>query len=144
MSFSEFYAAYPRKEGKPQAEKAYNAAVKKFSHEIIMASLKVMQSTRWRGREQEAISKGLHKNSLYPLPATFLNGQDHEEIGGNKRGDLFDERAEAIEDELPFRADCVHYGTAKWEEEQKRLDAIAAPYRKARQATVHPFVLKSS
>ena len=76
MSFSEFYAEYPRQEARAAAERAYNAAVKRTTHEEIMLRLRLYKSTEWAMREIDAMSQGRRRNSLYPLAATFLRRED--------------------------------------------------------------------
>ena len=57
--FAEFWEAYPRKEGKGGARKAYVAAVKKVAPDVV---LNAVRSTRW------------NPNPKYiPHPATWLN-----------------------------------------------------------------------
>jgi hypothetical protein len=57
--FADFYDAYPRKEAKRAAEKAYRAAIKRADHDTIMAGL---------SRFQFADDK-----KFIPLPASWLN-----------------------------------------------------------------------
>lgn len=62
--FEEFYAAYPRKEGRGQAVKAFRTARKKAPPETILSGLK-KQLPGMRERDRQFI----------PLPATWLNGE---------------------------------------------------------------------
>ena len=62
--FGEFYEAYPRREGRGQAEKAYRAAVKITSHARIMDGLR-SQLPILAQKERKYIK----------LPATWLNGK---------------------------------------------------------------------
>ena len=62
--FEEFYAAYPRKEGKGQAAKAWRVAVKKAEPDLVMAGLK-RRLPSWDATEKRFI----------PLPASWLNGE---------------------------------------------------------------------
>ena len=89
MSFSEFYAEYPRHEARAAAERAYNAAVKRTTHDDIMLRLRLYKSTEWAMREIDAMIQGRQRNSFYPLAATFLRRED------------WGVRAEALEDEEP-------------------------------------------
>lgn len=59
--FDEFWAAYPRKVGKGQAERAYATALRKADHAKIMAGLRAQH---FDGPER-----------FIPHPATWLNGQ---------------------------------------------------------------------
>lgn len=78
-TFSDFWAAYPRRRKKLDAEKAWKQAVKRgVKPEAIMASLELMLRTEWKRRKPEYL----------PYPASFLRGEAFE-----------DERTEAIEDD---------------------------------------------
>lgn len=62
--FDEWYALYPRKRGRGQAVKAYRAARKKVSHELLVTSIK---------RQLPELTKdGIN---FAPYPATWLNGE---------------------------------------------------------------------
>lgn len=79
--FEEFYAAYPRKVGKPAAKKAYRAALKaKAKHPEIMAGLDRYLATR-------------PDPKYIPYPATFLNQErwkDHPDaVRPAKESNLF-------------------------------------------------------
>ena len=60
--FDEWYAGYPRKEGKGQARKAYRAARKKTDQTALVAGV-----TRLTAQRLE--------RQFTPLPATWLNGE---------------------------------------------------------------------
>lgn len=79
-AFSDFWAAYPKKRAKLDAEKAWKQALRRgVTPEQIMACLALMKRTEWRRR----------KPDFYPYPATFL------------RGEAFDDRCETLVDEAP-------------------------------------------
>lgn len=63
--FARFWAQYPRKVDKPRAAKAWGAAVKKTSPEVIMAGLIA---------QLPAMDARSHKRFI-PYPATWLNGE---------------------------------------------------------------------
>ncbi len=86
MSFADFWTVYPRKVAKANAAKAYANARKTFSHETIMASLRLIIETEWKGRAEGYI----------PHAASWLNREDHAERAGVKpEPSLFDRRTEA-------------------------------------------------
>ena len=62
--FAEWYAEYPRKEGKGEAKRAYKTARKKAAAQTIMAGLR-RQLPELKQRERQYI----------PHPATWLNGE---------------------------------------------------------------------
>ena len=62
--FSEFWEAYPRKVGKPVAEKAYLKAVKKFDPGLILRGL-LSTAAEW---DRQGIEK-----QFIPHPSTWLN-----------------------------------------------------------------------
>ena len=64
-AFAEFYTAYPRKAARPIAAKAYTKALKRASHEEIMAGLD-RAKTVWH-RSGTTIE-------YTPLPSKWLNG----------------------------------------------------------------------
>lgn len=64
FDFARWYAAYPRKEGKGQALKAYKAALKKVDAETLLEAAHDA-AKRWENRERRYI----------PMPATWLNGE---------------------------------------------------------------------
>lgn len=70
-SFEEFYAAYPRKVGRGQAEKAYRTALKSTTHEEIMQGLNAQIPKLNRTGQQ-----------YRPHPATWLNGRRWEDETG--------------------------------------------------------------
>lgn len=81
--FAAFWTLYPRKVSKIDAQKAYTQALKRgVTHEQIMASLRIMMATEWKGRKREYL----------PYPATFLRGEDHEE-----RTEMLEDDAEDID-----------------------------------------------
>jgi hypothetical protein len=73
--FAEFYAAYPRRQGRVDAERAWNAL--RPSPELraeILEAVERHKRSDWRGKERQYI----------PLPATFLNGRRWEdELGAS-------------------------------------------------------------
>jgi uncharacterized protein YdaU (DUF1376 family) len=84
-SFAEFWAAYPRKEGKAKAEKAHKAALRKIKHPEMMAALAKFP---WPADRQ-----------FIPHAATWLNGErwlDQPELGatpqqsGPRSASIFD------------------------------------------------------
>lgn len=60
--FSEWWAVYPRREGKADAQKAYEKAIKRADHETLMAGAKRVADN------PPAEAK------FIPMPATWLNG----------------------------------------------------------------------
>lgn len=62
--FESWYSAYPRREGRGQAFRAYRAARKKVSAEILLSAVK-RDALRFEGKERQFI----------PHPATWLNGE---------------------------------------------------------------------
>lgn len=70
-SFERFYAAYPRKAGKPAAARAFRAAVREDGLDAIRAGFKVW-SAHWT---ENAVSLG-----LIPHPATWLNQKRYNDI----------------------------------------------------------------
>lgn len=62
--FESWYSAYPRREGRGQAFRAYRAARKKVSAEILLNAVK-RDALRFEGKERQFI----------PHPATWLNGE---------------------------------------------------------------------
>lgn len=62
--FATFYDLYPKKVGKPQALKAYKAAVKKATPDVILDGLQ-KHLPGWANTERKFI----------PNPATWLNGE---------------------------------------------------------------------
>lgn len=64
FDFARWYAAYPRKEGKGQALKAYKAALKKVDAETLLEAAHDA-AKRWESRERRYI----------PMPASWLNGE---------------------------------------------------------------------
>jgi hypothetical protein len=80
LTFSDFWQSYPKKRAKLDAEKAWKQALKRgVSPEAILETLALMKRTEWSKR----------KPDFLPYPASFL------------RGEAFDERVEALEDETP-------------------------------------------
>lgn len=76
--FDLWYAAYPRHEGRGQAERAYRAARKKADADALLAGAKAAAG-RYSGSEKRFI----------PMPATWLNGErwlddPADEQGGGK------------------------------------------------------------
>lgn len=66
-AFTDFWMAYPRRESKPRALKAYGTAAKKVTRpEIIAAGLR-----RWTAHWMAAGTA----TQFIPLPATWLNGE---------------------------------------------------------------------
>lgn len=63
-SFDSFYDAYPRREARGAAERAYRAAVKKSTPDEIMAGLGRWKA-KWNADQTE--------RKFIPLPATWLN-----------------------------------------------------------------------
>ena len=58
MTFEDFWDAYPRKQAKPVAEKAYEKAIKSHTHQEIMGGIgQFMDKPR----------------QFQPMPATYLN-----------------------------------------------------------------------
>jgi hypothetical protein len=74
--FSEFYLAYPRKEGRPKAEKAWRAGkLDRFADKILADVVeRVGDEGGWKGTETKFI----------PLPATYLNGRRWEDEWARK------------------------------------------------------------
>lgn len=62
--FDAFWRTYPRRVSRPSAERAWQAATRKASPDVIMAGLSRHLPT-WRGQEAKFI----------PHPATWLNGE---------------------------------------------------------------------
>ena len=60
--FDDWYAGYPRKEGKGQARKAYKAARKKTDQQALVAGVAQLVAQRL-------------ERQFTPLPATWLNGE---------------------------------------------------------------------
>ena len=63
ISFDEFWKIYPRKVGKGQARKAFKAALKKTTLEVILAGVETMKADP------------LLESEFTPHPATWLNGE---------------------------------------------------------------------
>lgn len=80
--FSDFWDYYPRKRNKRDAEKAWNAAVKRFSPEAILAALEQAKD-EWRGR----------RSCYIPYPASWIRATDFDEEfearADDKEPDLF-------------------------------------------------------
>lgn len=74
--FDEFYLAYPRKEGKPKAEKAWRGAkLDKLADKILADVIeRAGDEGGWKGTETRFI----------PLPATYLNGRRWEDEWARK------------------------------------------------------------
>jgi hypothetical protein len=71
--FDSFWSAYPRKEGKGQAKRAWAGALRKAPPDVVMAGL-AAQLPSLAARERQYI----------PLPATWLNGERWgDEVAGN-------------------------------------------------------------
>ena len=85
-SFASFWAAYPRKEGKPAAERAWRK-VKDSEGAAVLTSLE-----RWKKTAQWTKDQGRY----IPHPATFLNQRRWEDDVRTQDGD-FDERWRAAE-----------------------------------------------
>ena len=77
MTFAEFWSLYPRKRHKLAAERAWNAAVKRFEPAAILSALEEAKR-EWRGRSERFI----------PHAATWLRATD------------FDDEYEAREDDM--------------------------------------------
>ena len=75
--FHNFWAAYPRRVNKRDAEKAWKQIQAEQQQAAIMALLADRKINEWRGRRLDKV----------PYPATFLRGED------------FSERAEALTDD---------------------------------------------
>jgi hypothetical protein len=105
--FDEFYLAYPRKEGRPKAEKAWMGAKLDKHADRILADVieRVADEGGWKGTEKRFI----------PLPATYLNGrrwEDQWERKGSRATLPRDGRSEAeiehANDEALRRIGGVH------------------------------------
>jgi len=86
--FADFYAAYPRHEGRRAAEKAWRAAIKRADPSAIMAGLERFQFSDDR--------------KFTPLPASWLNADR-----------WADEQTDNVR---PIRPDDPHAGKVKWAE----------------------------
>jgi hypothetical protein len=111
--FAEFYAAYPRKEARRDAVKAYRETIKRTDHETIMAGLARFPFPSER--------------QYQPLPASFLRKDrwaDHVSAGSNGHSVLeVDNRPEPMTGEQIKAARA-----AEWQRTQEmiaRLDAKA-------------------
>jgi len=67
--FDRFYAAYPRKRGKAEAQKAWTRRVKPEEVEAIIARVELNKLGEWRRKDREYI----------PHPASWLNGRRWED-----------------------------------------------------------------
>lgn len=76
--FDEFYKAYPRKEGRPKAEKAWSGGkLDKLADKILADVIeRAGDEGGWKGTEPRFI----------PLPATYLNGRRWEDEWARKAG----------------------------------------------------------
>jgi hypothetical protein len=77
--FEKFYAAYPKKVARADAERAWRQAVKLEEVPAILARLEINKLGEWRGKEKRFI----------PYPATWLRGrrwQDEIQTGGTSDG----------------------------------------------------------
>lgn len=66
--FAAFWKIYPKKTGKGQAEKAYNKAIKKTSHDVIMSAV-VKILPKWQSMDIQYV----------PHASTWLNGERWED-----------------------------------------------------------------
>ena len=62
--FAEFYAAYPRKRNKPDAEKAWGK-IPPMLHAEIMAAIEAQKANNWKGKAAQWI----------PYPGTWLRAE---------------------------------------------------------------------
>ena len=76
-TFAEFWSVYPPRGavklrmGKREAEAAYNVARKEFSHEVIMACLRLMLAAEWNHKDPQYIPfahRWLQKRPFADMP----------------------------------------------------------------------------
>lgn len=63
-SFNQFWEAYPRKEAKAAARKAWQK-IKQKDYEQIISDIAMRKNNNWKGKDKQYI----------PLPASYLNGK---------------------------------------------------------------------
>jgi len=88
--FEAFWAAYPRKVGKKDAEKAWKQVQKaRPSPEDLAEAIKTLQATLWRGRDANYL----------PYPATWLRAHGWEDARtAPQGGSPFSEQPTPLED----------------------------------------------
>lgn len=105
--FDEFYLAYPRKEGRPKAEKAWRGGrLDKLADKILADVIeRIGDEGGWKGTEKRFI----------PLPATYLHGRRWEDEWARKgtrsalpRDHRSQEEIEAANDEALRRMGGAH------------------------------------